>query len=123
MLAHKKPRQKKGGAAREATARNYDVVADARMLLQERMDMPRWFALYMGINYARKGVAGGALGEGKPAPHSLSQDVLEYIIELFDSVTIAEALKLLSEGSTNFFWPAMCFAKPCRVSETRIWYS
>ena len=59
MPAHKKPRQKKR-AASEATPRNYDVVADARMLLQERMDMPRWFALYMGVHYARRGFMSGA---------------------------------------------------------------
>jgi hypothetical protein len=87
------PAHTKKGAAREATARNYDVVADARMLRQERMVMPRWFALYMGVHYTRKGVAGGALCEGRQAPPLLSQAMLQYIIALCGSVTIAEVLK------------------------------
>jgi hypothetical protein len=62
--------------------------------IQRLEDMPRWFALYMGVHYAKRGAAGGALGEGKPAPPLLSQDVVEYIIELFGSVTVAEVLKL-----------------------------
>jgi len=39
------PAHKKKGPVCEATAGNYDVVADGRMLRQERMVMPRWFAL------------------------------------------------------------------------------
>ncbi len=61
--SHKKLRQKKG-AAREATARNYDVAADVRKLIEERMDKSRWFTLYI------------------------------IIIALFGSVTIADVLKL-----------------------------
>ena len=90
MPAHKKLRQKK----REATASTYDVAADARKLMQERMDKPRWFALYMDVHYAKRRAAGWALGEGKSAPPALSPDVLEYIIALFGSVTIANVLKL-----------------------------
>ena len=70
------------------------AIASEIQRLEDQDDKPRWFALYMGVHYAKRGAAGGALGEGKPAPPSLSQDVLEYIIALFRSVTVAEVLKL-----------------------------
>ncbi len=42
----------------------------------------------MGVHYAKRGATGGAIGEGKPAPPSLSKDLLKYIIALFRSVTV-----------------------------------
>jgi hypothetical protein len=70
------------------------AIASEIQRLEDQHDNPRWFALYLGVHYAKRGAAGGALDEGKPAPPSLSQDVLENIIALFDSVTVAEVLEL-----------------------------
>ncbi len=56
------------------------ALASESQRLEDQGDNARWFALYMGVHYSKRGAAGGALGKGKPAPPSLSQDVLEYII-------------------------------------------
>jgi hypothetical protein len=70
------------------------AIASGIQGLEDQGDNARCFALYLVVHYSKRGAAGRALGKGKPAPPSLPQDVLEYIIALFDSVTVAEVLEL-----------------------------